>query len=66
MRRRDANNRAMTEAESAPAANELSPQSGRWLAPSDEFFRPMLALAELAPVDESCADERQLHARLVA
>jgi len=66
MRRRDANNRAMTEAESAPAANELPPQSGRWLAPSDEFFRPMLALAELAPVDESCADERRLHARLVA
>ena len=64
MRRGDANNRAMTEADSAPAANELPPQSGRWLAPSHEFFRPMLALAELAPVDESCADERRLHERL--
>src|SRR6187397_986688 len=64
MRRGDANNRAMTEADSAPAANELPPQSGRWLVPSHEFFRPMLALAELAPVDESCADERRLHERL--
>ena len=65
MRRRDANNRAMTEAESKRRANEAT-RSGRWLAPADDFFRPMLALAELAPVDDSCADERRLHERLVA
>jgi hypothetical protein len=66
MRRRDANNRAMTDTESARPANEAPPKGGRWLAPSDDFFRPMLALAELAPVDDSCADERRLHERLVA
>ena len=65
MRRREPNNRAMTDAESAFPAREAAPKSGRWLAPSDAFFRPMLALAELAPVDDSCADERRLHARLV-
>jgi len=65
MRRRDANNRAMTEAESKRRANEAT-RSGRWLAPADDFFRPMLALAELAPVDDSCADERRLHERLGA
>ena len=66
MRRRDANNRAMTEGESAHPAKVAAPKSGRWLAPSDDFFRPVLAFAELAPVDDSCADERRLHARLVA
>ena len=66
MRRRDANNLAMTDAESAHPASEARPTSGRWLAPAEDFFRPMLALAELAPVDDSCADERRLHERLVA
>jgi len=67
MRRwRGANNRAMTDAESAPTAADEAPASERWLAPSDDFFRPMLAFAELAPVDDSCADERRLHARLAA
>src|SRR4249919_786344 len=64
MRRLDANNRAMTDAESTPPANEAAAKRGRWLAPSDDFFRPVLALAELAPVDDSCADERRLHERL--
>jgi hypothetical protein len=66
MRRRDANNLAMTDADSARPANEAPPKSGRWLAPSESFFRPMLALAELAPIDDSCAEERRLHERLVA
>ena len=35
-------------------------------APGDEFLRSLLALPELAVVDESCAAERQLHDRLVA
>jgi len=56
----------MTDAESAPTAADEAPASERWLAPSDDFFRPMLAFAELAPVDDSCADERRLHARLAA
>ena len=61
MRRRDANNRAMTEGESAHPAKVAAPKSGRWLAPSDDFFRPVLAFAELAPVDDSCSPERRLH-----
>ena len=66
MRRCDANNRAMNDAESAHPAKEAPPQGGRWLAPAEDFFRPMLALAELAPVEDSCADERRLHERLGA
>jgi hypothetical protein len=66
MRRRAANNRAMSDAEGAHPAKDAAPKSARWLAPSGDFFRPMLARAELAPVDDSCADERRLHARLVA
>src|SRR4051794_37116019 len=66
MRRGAANNRAMTHAGTASSANEAPPSSGRWLTPAHDFFRPMLALAELAPVDDSCADERRLHERLVA
>lgn len=34
------------------------------LHPSDAFLRAYLARGELAPVDESCAAERALHARL--
>jgi hypothetical protein len=66
MRRPDANNRAMTEAESRPVADPTPSSSGRWLAPDDDFFRPMLDLAELALVDDSCAGERRLRERLVA
>jgi len=66
MRRGGANNRRMTDADSAHLANTAPTSSARWLAPSDDFFRPMLELAELALVDESCADERRLHERLVA
>jgi Family of unknown function (DUF6352) len=66
MRRPDANNRAMTEADHAHRPPFAPIASERWLAPADDFFRPMLALAELALVDESCADERRLHRALVA
>jgi len=67
MRRPDVNNPAMTEAESASAADRPKPPtSERWLRPGDDFFRPMLALAELALVAESCAGERRLHERLLA
>jgi hypothetical protein len=66
MRRRHANNLAMNDADRVQPANEAPVKSGRWLAPSENFFRPMLAFAELAPVDDSCADERRLHERLVA
>jgi len=66
MRRPDANNRAMTEAETRHPADATPTSSGRWLAPVDDFFRPMLDLAELALVEDSCADERRLHERLVA
>ena len=66
MRRRDANNRVMTEAGSGHFEQPAAPASERWLAPADDFFRPMLARAELAPVDDSCADERRLHERLLA
>lgn len=36
-----------------------------WLRAGDAFFRPLLAMPELALVAESCADERDLHGRLV-
>ena len=65
MRRRDANNRRMNDAENAQPVSAPT-TSARWLAPADDFFRPMLDLAELAPVSDSCADERRLHERLVA
>ncbi|MGZ8259991.1 MAG: DUF6352 family protein [Caldimonas sp.] len=38
----------------------------RWLRPSHDVLRSLLALPELALVDESCAAERALHDRLVA
>src|SRR6188472_4194812 len=66
MRRPDANNGTMTEAESRHPADSTSSSGGRWLAPVDDLFRPMLGLAELALVDDSCADERRLRERLVA
>lgn len=65
MRRPGANNGAMTEADSTDRPHLAPMASERWLAPADDFFRQMLALAELALVDESCAGERRLHERLV-
>lgn len=65
MRRRDANNGRMTDAENAHPGSPPT-TSARWVAPADDFFRPLLDLAELAPVADSCADERRLHERLVA
>lgn len=56
----------MTEDDRAPPSPRAILSSERWTAPADEFFRPLLALAELALVDESCAGERRLHERLVA
>nr|WP_329721042.1 DUF6352 family protein [Caldimonas sp.] len=38
----------------------------RWQAAGDDFLRGLLALPELALVDESCAAERRLHDGLVA
>ena len=66
MRRDDANNRRMTDALRTGPVSAAPTKDGRWLAPSDDFFRPMLELAQLALVDESCADERRLHEQLVA
>jgi hypothetical protein len=66
MRRAGANNRAMTEADSTHRPELAAGDRDRWLAPSDDFFRPLLALPELALVAESCAAERLLHERLVA
>lgn len=37
-----------------------------WLAPTDAFWRSLLALPELAVVAESCAGERRLHDALAA
>src|SRR5690606_33527327 len=42
-------------------------RTGRgWLQPTDAYWRLYLALPELAPVPESCADELSLHAALTA
>jgi len=66
MRRNDANNRRMTDALRTDPANPAPARDARWLAPSSDLFRPVLELAQLALVDESCADERRLHEQLVA
>lgn len=51
----------------ATGPHDVAARGGeRWLEAGDDFFRPMLRLPELALVDDSCADERRLHARLVA
>ena len=55
----------MTPGDSSGSVAAATPHDPRWLAPSNDFFRPMLDLAELALVDDSCADERRLHDRLV-
>lgn len=36
-----------------------------WLRPTDDYLRLFLARPELAPLDESCASERALHAALL-
>jgi len=41
------------------------PTSGNWLRPTDDWLRPLLALPELALVEESCAGESALHEALV-
>ena len=54
--------------------HDFWPQSGHpqldvtprgWLRPTDAWLRPLLALPELALVDESCAGETALHGALV-
>ncbi len=44
----------------------LDPAPGGGLAPTPSFLKAYLARPELAPVAESCAAERALHARLLA
>ncbi|HSC63939.1 MAG TPA: DUF6352 family protein [Caldimonas sp.] len=56
----------MTPGDSSGSVAAATTHDPRWLAPSDDFLRPMLELAELALIDDSCADERRLHERLVA
>jgi len=51
MRRDDANNRCMTDSLRTDPANAAPARDARWLAPSGDFFRPMLELAQLALVD---------------
>ncbi len=60
------NNGGMREADRSHPADLDAQVRARWLAPGADFFRPMLALDELALVDDSCEDERRLHERLVA
>ncbi len=48
-----------------PSRAPPPPPSG-WLAPTDAFWRSLLALPELALVAESCAGESRLHHALVA
>ncbi|MDQ6640750.1 MAG: DUF6352 family protein, partial [Pseudomonadota bacterium] len=56
----------MSEADDTHRSDLAPNPLGRWLAPAEGFFRPLLALPELALVDPSCAGERRLHERLVA
>jgi hypothetical protein len=44
----------------------MTGMTGRESKPDSDFFRPFLDLPELAPIEESCAPERRLHARLAA
>ena len=48
----------------ASGFTHLQPVPGGWLQATAAWFRPMLALPELALVDESCAGETALHASL--
>ena len=43
----------------------LQPSERGWLVPTDDYLRGFLARPELAPVAESCAAERALHAALL-
>lgn len=43
----------------------LRPDERGWHRPTDGYWRLWLSRPELAPVDDSCAAERQLHARLL-
>src|SRR3954452_12387133 len=59
-----ANNVRMPPADHSTANDGVADE--RWQRPGDGFLRDLLALPELALVDESCAAERRLHERLVA
>jgi len=50
----------------ADPASDRRHADERWRRPDAAFLRTLLALPELALVDESCAAERRLHERLVA
>jgi len=45
--------------------SQLARDERGWLRPSDDWLRLFLGRPELAPVDESCASERALHAALL-
>lgn len=46
--------------------NQLTRNDRGWLVPGDDYLRLFLKRPELAPVAESCAAERALHAALAA
>lgn len=45
--------------------SQLASDERGWLRPTDDWLRLFLARPELAPVEESCASERALHAALL-
>ncbi len=49
-----------------PERRDGSPHGRRVLVPTPEFLRAYLFRPEIAPVEESCAAERALHARMMA
>src|SRR5947209_15474690 len=55
----------MYEADHDPASERRSADE-RWLGADAGFLHSLLALPELALVEDSCDAERRLHARLVA
>src|SRR3954447_20077096 len=59
-----ANNVRMPPADRSTADDGVADE--RWQRPGDDFLRGLLALPELALVDESCAAEQRLHERLAA
>jgi hypothetical protein len=59
-----ANNVHMPPADRTTENDDVADE--RWQRPSDDFLRDLLALPELALVDESCAGERRLHQLLAA
>ena len=48
------------------AATDLQRDARGWCLPTDDYLRLFLLRPELAPVPESCPDERALHAALMA